>query len=69
MGMLYAWATPEYLLWRMTIGQVILMHNRAMEIKYPDPDKKESEFQSADDVVAKREELRKLYGAIDGKPG
>lgn len=33
MGMLYAWATKEYLLWEMTIGQIIMYHNKAFEIK------------------------------------
>lgn len=65
MGMFYSWATPDYLLWHMTIGQVILMHNRAVEIRTPkDPREKGSQFSSAEEVKAKREELRKLYGAI-----
>ena len=65
MGMMYAWATPDYMLWNMTIGQIILLHNKAVEIRTPpEPGKKESALNSAEDVKAKREELRKLYGSI-----
>jgi hypothetical protein len=67
MGMLYAWATPEYLLWHMTIGQVIMLHNYAVEIRSPDTESDTgTTLKSADAVRAKREELRKLYGDIDG---
>lgn len=31
---MYPWATKEYLLWEMTIGQIILYHNRGIDIKY-----------------------------------
>ena len=30
---MYPWATKEYLLWNMTIGQIILYHNKGNEIK------------------------------------
>jgi hypothetical protein len=33
MGLMYAWATKEYLLWEMTIGQIIMYHNRGISIK------------------------------------
>lgn len=33
MALLYSWATKEYLLWNMTIGQIILYHNKGLEIK------------------------------------
>jgi hypothetical protein len=70
MGMLYAWATPEYVMWHMTIGQAILLHNHAVDIRNPKPEvEKGSSFQSAEDVKRKREELVQLYGAIDGNTG
>lgn len=34
MALLYSWATKEYLLWEMTIGQIILYHNKGCEMKY-----------------------------------
>ena len=37
MGLLYAWATKEYLLWRMSIGQIIMYHNLGIELKYGKP--------------------------------
>lgn len=65
MGMLYAWATPEHLLWEMTLGQVILLHNKAIEIRTPtDPDKPKTTLKTADDVLRVREQLREQYGAI-----
>ena len=39
MALLFPWATKEYLLWEMSIGQVIMYHNIGIEIKYPDPNK------------------------------
>lgn len=35
MALLYPWATKEYLLWSMTIGQLIMYHNAGIELKYP----------------------------------
>jgi len=39
MAFLYSWATKEYLLWNMTIGQIIMYHNRGVDLKWPDPNK------------------------------
>jgi hypothetical protein len=76
MGLLYAWATKEYLLWEMTIGQIILYHNKGMEIKYPDPNKKSGpsllnysadELRKIRDEIMPRqtkEELQAKYGDI-----
>lgn len=59
MGMLYAWATPEYMLWNMTIGQLILLHNEAVAIRTP---KKEGERDhSADELLERREEIRQTF--------
>ena len=33
MALLFPWATKEYLLWKMTIGQIVMYHNQAMDIK------------------------------------
>lgn len=33
MALFFPWATKEYLLWEMTIGQIIMYHNKAMDIK------------------------------------
>ena len=37
MALLYSWATKEYCLWSMTIGQLIMYHNIGIELKYPTP--------------------------------
>jgi hypothetical protein len=34
MALLFPWATKEYLLWQMSIGQIVLYHNLAIEMKY-----------------------------------
>jgi len=36
MAFLYPWATKEYLLWNMTIGQIIMYHNKGIELQWPD---------------------------------
>ncbi|MFA5750390.1 MAG: hypothetical protein WC895_04165 [Candidatus Shapirobacteria bacterium] len=33
MALMYPWATKEYLLWKMTIGQVIYYHNIGIEVR------------------------------------
>lgn len=37
MALLFPWATKEYLLWHMTIGQIVLYHNTAMDIRNGKP--------------------------------
>ena len=37
MGLLYAWATKEYLLWRMSPGQIFMYNNLGIELKYGKP--------------------------------
>lgn len=73
---MYAWATPEYILWHMTLGQVFLLHNRGVEIKYPDPNRKAGgSGLSYEELADAREEMRangllddleRKYGDIDG---
>ena len=38
MALLYPWATKEYLLWDMSLAQIILYHNVGIEISYPQAD-------------------------------
>ena len=65
MALLYPWATKEYLLWKMTLGQIILYLNIGMELKYPDPNKKEASGHSTyDEIAAARADLQHKYGAI-----
>jgi len=70
--MLFPWATKEYLLWEMTIGQVILYHNPGIETRYGKREEPEGEAMksvdkmTAAEIRAKREELRRQFGDIDG---
>lgn len=67
--MMYAWATKEYLLWHMSLGQVVMYHNLGMDIKYPEPEKGHdysAKNMSPAEIGKLREELRKTFGAIDG---
>jgi hypothetical protein len=66
MALLYPWATKEYLLWEMSLPQIILYHNLGMELKYGKQESKPTKLSemSHDQLRAKREELRRLYGDI-----
>lgn len=79
MALLYPWATKEYLLWEMTIGQIILYHNGGMRMKYGDgktsspglSDKSVDELRSMRDasrkeIEAERAEMALKYGDING---
>ena len=37
MALMYPWATKEYLLWEMSLAQLVLYHNIGIDIKYPKP--------------------------------
>ena len=69
MALLYPWATKEYLLWEMTIGQIVMYHNLGIEMKHGKGDdtgtqtKKPSEM-SYDELKAVRDQLRIQYGDI-----
>jgi len=68
MALMYPWATREYCLWEMSIGQLLYYHNEGIRQKYPSQ-KSESESKSIADngregVLKKREELRALFGDI-----
>jgi hypothetical protein len=69
MGTLYGWATKEYLLERMTFGQIMMYLNHGIAIKYPKPEGVPVKRAggslvgaSADEIRARREELRRQYG-------
>lgn len=70
MALMFPWATKEYLLWDMTIGQIFLYYNKAIEIKYP---RKDDGFANAPGFVDKspaelrqiRDEMKERYGAIE----
>jgi len=66
MGLLYAWATKEYLLEHMSFGQIGMYLDYGVEIKYPKPmaSKKSTSMigRSAEEIRARRDELRQQYG-------
>ena len=69
MGVLYAWATKEYLLERMSFGQIIMYLNEGLRFKYPKPGKTQGGPKStgslvgasADDIKRRRDELHNKY--------
>ena len=68
MALLYPWATKEYLLWEMSLGQVIMYHNLGMELKYGKHEKKTKKAadMSYDELKSIKAELARLYGDIGG---
>ena len=68
MAFMYPWATKEYLLWEMSLGQVILYHNVGVDIKNGTIKKgpKKLADRSPEELIKIRDELRQKYGAIDG---
>ena len=66
MGVRFAWATPEYILWRMTIGQVMMFLQYANEKPEPDSNGgvKSADKMTYEEAIAKRDELRKQFGDI-----
>ena len=61
MAFLYPWATKEYLLWNMTIGQIIFYHNKGIELQWPNPNVNNSEPSLLNKSPA---ELRKIRDDI-----
>lgn len=59
--MLYSWATKEYLLWEMSLGQVIMYYNLGMESKYPELKNKDTEVYNK---YAKAKEELKAMGIV-----
>jgi len=67
MALLYPWATKEYILWEMTWSQVMMYINEGLNQKYPQPNRtnaKKAVDMGYDELKAKRDELRRLYGEI-----
>jgi hypothetical protein len=66
MGLMYSWATKEYLLWDMTIGQIIMYNNYGWDIKNG-KEEEPSGFlnKSEDELRAIRDEYKKQYGEIE----
>ena len=67
MGILYAWATKEYLLECMSFGQIVLYLNEGMRFKYPPKQQNHDSSlvgASAADIRRRRDELRAKYGVI-----
>jgi hypothetical protein len=64
MALLYPWATKDYLLWQMSIGQIILYHNLGIEQKYGKKDRKPKKLSemSAEEVANFKAQARKMYG-------
>jgi len=72
MALLYPWATKEYLLWEMSLSQIILYHNLGIEQKYPRPKDdgpKTTRDMSYSELKKIRDELRTQYGEIGGDNG
>lgn len=79
MALMYPWATKEYLLWEMTIGQIIYYHNVGIEVRNGVKPKSELLNMSAEELKAlrdgiidsvegakeQRDELKEKYGEID----
>jgi hypothetical protein len=70
MALLFPWATKEYLLWDMSLGQLIMYHNVGLELKYPKPpeDSKPSIANMTGEEVKKlRAEAKAMLGTDDDK--
>lgn len=63
MALLFPWATKEYLLWNMSLGQIIMYYALGMEARYPKAtDEKPSQlrYMTREEVKKLREEMREL---------
>ena len=69
MALLYPWATKEYLLWEMSLGQIVLYHNLGIELKYggAEKGKRTASSMSYQELKALRTEARRQLGQ-DGSP-
>jgi len=70
LALMYPWATKEYVLWQMSLGQVIMYLNVGMDIKAgkdPKRQRTQSDLREAKaEINAMFPELRAQYGDIDG---
>lgn len=75
MALMYPWATKEYLLWKMSLGQIIMYYNLGFDQLYGkesgSKDKDYSEYKKARDemieqgLIPSKEELKEKYGNIE----
>jgi len=70
MALLFPWATREYLLWKMSLGQLVYYHNEAIAQKTPTKRTAAGKSipslaeKSHSELVKLRDEMRQLYGEI-----
>ena len=57
MALLFPWATKEYLLWNMTIGQIVMYYNKAMDIKNGKGGKSKFANKSASELKKIRDDI------------
>ena len=70
MALLYPWATKEYLLWNMSLAQVVLYHNIGIEQKYGKQTQPTKAADMSHEQLKKiRDDLRNTYGDIGGDHG
>ena len=67
MGVLYAWATKEYLLEKMSFGQIVMYLNYGILLKYGKQTNGKTKStsmigKSAAEIKAERDKLRKQFG-------
>jgi len=65
MGILYGWATKEYILEKMSFGQIVMYVNYGAEFKWRKQKKgklRKASEKTDDELRVERAELRKLYG-------
>ena len=67
MALMYPWATKEYILWEMSLPQLILYHNLGIEQKYPSPDEGKSMLRdmTVEEAKAAREEARRIMAETE----
>jgi len=67
MALLFPWATKEYLLWEMSLGQLVMYHNIGLEIKYPKPTGEKPSYadMSPTELKKARAEARASLGKTD----
>lgn len=65
MALMFPWATKEYLLWEMDLGQIVAYHNVGLKIKYGKPDKPERlQDMNYKQLKEYRDKMREQYGDI-----
>jgi hypothetical protein len=67
LGMNYAWATPEYLLWHCSLGMCVMFHNIAMDLKYPSDNKETNSLRNAspEKIAEIKKQIHEMYGETE----